>query len=106
MRDDDPVARWEAHVKRTLFPQVDGSAVWLGISPSGQPDAKFCVELGAAILYDKPILVVCPRGRTVPPGLRRIAHAVVEDVEWGTEAGREAVQRALAGLLPELGRGR
>lgn len=106
MSEQEPVARWEAHVKRTLFPRVDGSAVWLGSSPSGEPDATFCLELGAAILSDTPILVVCPRGRTVPPGLRRIAHAVVEDVDWDTAAGREAVQRPLADLVPESRRGR
>lgn len=87
--------------EREMFPAMKGSAVSLVIAPE-KPDAKLALEIGAAILFDKPLLIVVPRGRSVPARLRRIADAVVE-IEFGTDAGQQELTRALEDML---GRGR
>jgi hypothetical protein len=92
-------AAWVAHVKATLYPKLRDSALFLALVPD-EPDPQVCLQLGAAIFYDKPILLVCPRGRSIPPGLRRIAHAIVEDVDLEREAGQAAIQQAIERLLP------
>lgn len=65
--------------------------------PKGETDIKFAVELGLSIMLDKPVVLLAAPGVTIPPGLRRIAHAVIElrqDID--TEAGRrEASHRKL-----------
>jgi hypothetical protein len=62
------------------------------------------VELGFAILLDKPVIALARRGRGVPPGLRRIAHAVIEmDHDLDVEAGRLELQRKLTAVTAELG---
>jgi hypothetical protein len=74
---DDGERAYFDHARRTLLPLIRGSAVYLGICPA-EPDAKFALELGVAILYDKPLLFIVPKGRTVPAKVRRVADAVIE----------------------------
>lgn len=93
---------FEEQIKRDLFPKVEGSAVVVSLCPAGQPDVKFCVELGAAIMFGKPIIAVAGPGREVPPGLRRIAAAVVEG-DVTTTHGRDQLQARLSEVLGELG---
>ena len=89
-------ARWQAHVERTLYPKLRAAGAFVSIAPSGEPDAKFCLELGAAIVLGKPILVVAPPGTRVSPGLRRVAHAVLEGVDPLSEAGGETLLAFIA----------
>ena len=65
-----------AHAKADMFPKLKGSALSLIIA--ADPDPKLCLELGAAILFDKPIVVLVPEGRVLPANLKRVASAVVE----------------------------
>lgn len=46
-------------------------------------DAKQCAELGAMLFLDKPLILVCAPGATIPSRLRRAADFVVED--WNPE---------------------
>lgn len=43
-----------------------------------KPDAKLCMELGACILLDKPIVVLVPPGTQASANLKRCAAAIVE----------------------------
>lgn len=104
---DERMGEWEQHVVDELFPMVEDTSVFLSLAPtSGKPDVKFCVELGAAIMYDKPILVVAIKGTVVAPGLRRIAHDVVEDVDMNLDADRERVATAMIRMLEKYKQGR
>lgn len=77
---DDPRAkRWIAGVRRDLVPMIEGSAYVMSLVPdSDQLDIKFSVELGVAIMLDKPIIAVVIDNRTVPPKLARVCDAVIE----------------------------
>jgi hypothetical protein len=90
-------------VKSELFPKMEASRVFMAISPNSEPDAKFCVELGAAIMYDKPIVVVVAQGREVAPGLRRIAHHIIDEVDLETPEGRSALADRLYPIFEEEG---
>jgi hypothetical protein len=59
-----------------LFPKMKDSA--LSITIVGDPDPKLCMELGAAILFDKPIVVIVPEGKKLSANLSRVASAVVQ----------------------------
>lgn len=82
------------HREQTLVAMTD-SAVMVSIVPDPKDvDIKFSVELGMAIMLDKPIIAVVPPGVIVPNKLRRVADQVVIcDID--TEEGRAAFMRAL-----------
>jgi hypothetical protein len=67
-----------------MLPKLIDSAIMLSLVPDTNGDVKFWVELGAAIMYDKPIVAVVTPGRVVPRKLREVADEVVEvDVTTG-----------------------
>jgi len=77
---DDPQAReWRRHVRENVAPMVEGSAVFVSIAPTKREgvDPKFCVELGMAIMYNKPIVVVAATRADVPSKLWLIAESVL-----------------------------
>lgn len=69
--------RWEQAAREDLAPKVASSAYVMAIAAAGDVDPKQALEIGYAILLDKPIVVVVPAGREVPPGLARLARRVV-----------------------------
>lgn len=69
-------ARWG----RDVYPMLARSGVSItiqGSSPS-EVDIQQALEIGMTLLLDKPLIVICPAGRTVPDQLRRVASAVIE----------------------------
>jgi hypothetical protein len=63
--------------EKDMFPAMKGSVMSLIIG-SDKPDAKLALEIGAAILFDKPLIVMVPRGRKVSAQLRRIADEIID----------------------------
>ncbi len=70
------------------------SAMVMSLAPGDEPDIKFAVELGFAIMLDKPLFVVQMPGRHIPARLRMVADVVVR-ADLDTEEG----QRVLATKL-------
>ena len=97
----DLPAEYVQHVRATLYPVIRDSAVYVGLTPSGEPDVKWCLELGTAIMFDKPIVVVAWGGRQIPAGLRRIAHQVIETDSLESDDFRRQLDDAIARLSPE-----
>lgn len=67
-------------VTEGLLPQMEGSHVCVTIVPrSGADgiDAKFCVELGAMIMLDKPILAIVHPDLEVPQKLKLVADEIL-----------------------------
>jgi hypothetical protein len=78
---DDP--QWLEYAQRArerLFPMLEDSRVALSIVPSQDAsiDPKWCLELGAMIMLDKPIIAIVCRGARIPPKLAMIADEIVE----------------------------
>jgi hypothetical protein len=74
--DDPEFKAWLASVEREMLPKMKDSAVSLAIF-SGTIDAKICVEIGAAILLDKPIILLVPNDKLLPAALARAATKIV-----------------------------
>jgi hypothetical protein len=85
------------HARREMFPKLKSSAMSLMIL--GEPDPKLCLELGAAILFDKPILVIVPKGRSVPLALRTIANKILEDVDMNDESSQTRLSAAMREMM-------
>lgn len=68
---------WVRSVEEEMVPKLRDSALALSIY-SGGVDAKLAVELGAAVLLDKPIIICVQAGVKVPEKLVRIADRIIE----------------------------
>jgi hypothetical protein len=61
-----------------MLPKMRESATVLVLAPTvGKFDVQFAVQIGAAILLEKPLLVIMPTGQTVAPKLARIADRII-----------------------------
>lgn len=95
MPDDYDDREFQRVVTEGLVPRIEGSAAFVSICPGvDRIDAKFCVELGVAIMLDKPILAVVEPGIAVSDRLRRVADVVVE-ADITTEEGQRTVAEAI-----------
>lgn len=87
--------------RKDVLPHLLDSAVFLSLGTEiGTFDVKQATELGAALLYDKRILLIVPKGRTVGVRLRRAADVVIDDWESGDAVSEARITEALRGLLP------
>jgi len=67
-------------------------------------DAKFAMELGLAIILDKPILAVVTPGATVPRKLRQVADEVVQLTAGpGSPAARAEMEAAVLRMVAKTG---
>jgi hypothetical protein len=73
----DALEDYLRHAEEEMLPKMKQSALSLLLHQK-DPDAKLCLELGAAILYNKPIIVMVTDGSPVPANLARLASAVVQ----------------------------
>jgi len=62
---------------RNGLPKIISSAMVIAIN-DGRPDPKMCLEIGAAVLLDKPIVITAMRGKPVPKNLQLVATRIIE----------------------------
>ena len=102
MNDDlnDYLNDFYESARRELFPKMKDSSLSVTIFNS-KPDPKLCMEIGAAILFDKPIIVVVPdETMLLPATLARVASKIV----YGSvrDPGvMERLQDAITAVLPK-----
>lgn len=89
-------------VNEGLVPKMEASAMCISLLPPEgmRLDAKFCVELGAMIMLDKPIVTLVTPGETVPPKLALISdHIIYADLrtDEGQEIFKEFMERESLG---------
>jgi hypothetical protein len=78
---------------------IEKSAIVMHIIGAGPPTVKSAVEVGFALLLDKPIIVVVPEDRPVPDHLRNIAVAVIP-LELEPSAMADRIQETMDRVYP------
>jgi len=97
--DDEQRREWNEfvdHFRRDALEKITDSAFVCSLVPEDGFDVKFAVELGAAIMLNKPILAIVQPGADISGKLRLVADEIVEadiDVEDGRLKVFEAIQR-------------
>jgi len=87
MKDDDrQVSEFARRYAKKMFPNLKESALFVSILPNEDPAPESCLDLGAAILYDKPIVIMVLKGNRVPAALRRAADRLIEVEEFDDDA--------------------
>lgn len=90
------LAEFRDDADRNLFPKVRDSGLFLTITPSdGKPDAKFCLELGYALMLDKPIITLKRPDQTIPGKLFLVSDKIVEVDIRDTDEAALAIQAAI-----------
>lgn len=90
------------HFRKDALQKIVGSSVFTSLLPTrDEGDPKFWMELGAAIMYDKPLLVLAQAGSPPPPKLAMIADRIIE-VELDTEDGQRRAAVEIKAALREL----
>jgi len=98
--DDRAWLDYSARFRRDVLPKLLDSACLLSIGTEvGTFDVQQATELGAALCYDKPILLLVPVGRTVSARLRRAADLVVDNWDPTDDASQVALTTALDLLI-------
>lgn len=96
---DKRFKKYAKHVREEMVPKMRGSAYVMTVAPTGgDVDVKIAVEIGYAILMDKPLIVLKPAGRTVAEKLLRIADHIIEG-DMDTEEGRASISEQLRRLM-------
>lgn len=86
-------------VHQGLIPKLEDSAycaVLVGGGDREKVDVQWCVELGAMIMLDKPIMAIAVAGQPIPNKLRLVADEIVElDSGLETDESQRRVHEAL-----------
>jgi hypothetical protein len=96
--------KWVEHCRKELIPMIKGSNIFVSITPSSpeKVDIKFAVELGLAIMLDKPIVAAIRPGTPIPEKLARVVDKFVE-VDFDDPTQRERLMQACEELLEKEG---
>lgn len=89
--------RFLDRAEQEMFPKVKSSCMVIMTPWDKEPDAKVCLELGAAIFFNKPLLVIVNRDDRVPLALRTIATKIVE-----IDAMDDAAKCAISAAMKEM----
>ena len=79
--DQDPQFKnFVERVHRELVPKIEGSTIFVSITPDRpeKVDVKFAVELGLAIMMDKPIIATFRPGTKIPEKLAKVVDRFIE----------------------------
>ncbi len=104
--NDPEFVAWAKRIREQLVPMMENCAVVTSIlCDPKNVDAKFAVELGIAVMLNKPIIALVRPGIQIPEKLARVVDRFVEfhpGDELGTMAGlREAIEAIRpVGLTP------
>lgn len=102
-REDRAWADYSEGFRHEVLPKLLDSGIFLSIGTDvGKFDVKQATELGAALLCDKPLLLVVPPGRTIGKRLRRAADIVIDDFDVARPDSQERLTAAMRRLRGDL----
>jgi hypothetical protein len=111
--DRDPQTQaYVQHFIDNVLPEIDKSAMAVSVVPNkkrsqhGNGDVKYWVELGAMIMFDKPIICVVDPGMRseMPEHLVRVADYIVEG-DITTLEGQTKIAEAMSVIVTKIEEG-
>lgn len=101
LENDPQFQEYKKHIIEELIPKIDGTDVFISLTPSeGKLDVKFAVELGIAILLDKPIVaIICP-GAKVSDKFRKVVDRFIE-LDIKDQASHPKITEALNEIMKD-----
>jgi len=95
--------KWAQRIREELVPKIEGSEIFVSITPSNpeEVDVKFAVELGLAIMMDKPIIATCRPGTKIPAKLAAVVDRFVEMDEDNMPESSQRLTEVIKDLIQE-----
>lgn len=98
MLDEPPAKAFLEEFRVQVLPHIKASTLTLAIV-NRDPDPKMCLEIGAAVLLDKPILVVALDAAKISQTLRKVATSIVVLNNFHDEANKARLQEAIGRIV-------
>lgn len=84
--------------------KLEESAIVMTIAlPGNKPDPVLALQIGIALLLEKPLILVAVRGAWLPQRLRQLADAVVEGPSIADPETAAKLQAAMADVMRRKG---
>lgn len=99
--NEGPARDFLFRAEQEMLPKMQQSAMALVIG-SDHPDIKLCLEVGAALLFDKPLIIILPPGGTIPHRLRNLATVVLDDFDYAHPDADERFKQAIEATKAEI----
>jgi nucleoside 2-deoxyribosyltransferase len=95
---------FEKQVRENLIPKLENTDLFVSVTPlkKEEVDIKFAVELGLAIMYDKPIIAAIQPGMKVPEKLTRVVDKFVE-LDMHDPSQRQRLVDAIKEMQEDVG---
>jgi hypothetical protein len=104
--DSEEYKNWADEMRATLIPQMRESASILMIAPRMDTkfDINFALQIGSAILLEKPLILLVQVGRDIPPKLRAIADRIIETDMNKATMDKDGIQQQIRQAMTDLGK--
>lgn len=89
------------HRENTVKAMAESAYVMSLVPDADKVDVKFAVELGLAIMLDKPLLAVVQPGVNIPDRLRQVADAIIV-VDLDTEDGKAQAAHQIKEFMEQI----
>jgi nucleoside 2-deoxyribosyltransferase len=97
---DPEYEAWEQRVRDAVVPLVERAAVAITLIPGVRADVRFAVELGLAVMLDKPIIALVQPGMKIPGALAAVAAEIVEvDISRDPDGAQRSIADAFARVM-------
>jgi hypothetical protein len=98
VKQDQELQQLLGEANRRLIPILKDSAFQIGIF-DGRISAQFCLEIGAAVCLDKPILLVALRGCDIPLNLLKVAKEIIYANRVGDPGVEDQIKAAISRMV-------
>lgn len=98
-----PPQATEEYFRHAILPQMSDSKVVIAILDN--IDSLICLQIGAALLLDKPLLVLATSAASISERLRRIADRITvigDKGTWKSDEARARIQRAIDEIMQTI----
>jgi len=102
--DEEAFTQWLSNARSDLVPKLTASAfVLMPLVASDLTDVQFALQLGMAIMLDKPILVLRVAGIPMPPKLEHVVDRVVDIDDMASTESKEHAAVEIKEFLVKIG---
>lgn len=103
MSAEQEFREFEERVRREVAPNVLCSSVFISLTPetAADVDVKFSLELGLAIMFNKPIIALIRPGTKIPRKLSLVVDRFVE-MDMNDPTQMERLTEAIKEMMPEF----
>lgn len=93
--------RYAEHVRKELLPKLKDSNAFISITPMNakEVDVKFAMEIGLAIMLDKPIVAIIRPGTKIPEKFSRVVDRFVEVEDISDPDSKKRLMQAVEEIL-------